>query len=347
VLIEAYVVNHGVNPMKSVQNRIATELSRRLSMSVLETDFDILLPLVKLPNGSDRNTRAFIQFKSSFPQLTKSVSVDYDRIHVSELGEIKTAKLTAVKVSDVLAQINQDYALDIGVSDFTDENLDLPDSNGLVKVEFKFVPDCLKFYSGTEVQTIAIQSPGEQNKSDVTYAVLDVIRSSASAHISNLGYDLATRQYQVARGNLPALIGKYQYEVTIAAGGGLIGFVTSNARVDLEVNRKPGFDLNGWMLDTGTGEFYTNDVKTQLSRSFTFGETLAVIVDKATGIFTIKDEQGVTYSTAPTDIKLLSAVYPAFASNSEFVSKLHINFGQEPFIISTADVIKGYYKPKV
>jgi hypothetical protein len=333
--------------MKPLQKTIATDLSRRLSMSVLETDFDIILPVVKLPDGSDRNSRVFLQFKSSFPQLSKSVSYDYDRVHVSELGEIKTAKLTAVNISDVLAAINADYKLDIAVGDFTDKPLSLPDSNGLVKVEFEFTDSSLKFYSGTEVKTIAQLAVGEQNKSDVIYAVLDPIRSSTAAHISNLGYDLATKQNNVARGNYPATAGKIQYEVTIESGGGMVGFVGSNARVDLEYNLKPGYDLNGWMLNTNTGEFYTNSVSSPLARPFVFGETLAVILDKTTGIITIKDEQGVSYSTSPTDIRLLGAVYPAFSSSSEFTSKLHINFGQEPFVIPTADtVIKGYYKAK-
>jgi hypothetical protein len=85
----------------------------------------------------------------------------------------------------------------------------------------------------------------------------------------------------------------------------------------------------------------------ELACSFRFGETVAVIVNKQTGVVTIMDEQNNEYSTAPTDISLVSAVYPAFASSTQFVSRMHINFGQEPFLINTDDTVKkGYYTTK-
>jgi hypothetical protein len=341
-------VNHGVRiKMKSLKSKIALELSKRIEMPVSETDFDILQPVIKMPDGSDRNSRVFLQFVPSFPHLTKSVSMDYDRIHVSDLGVIKTAKLTAVNVHDVLEQINTDYKLDLKPDDVVNEPLGLPDGVGLVTVNFEFTPECLNFYSGVKIETISSLAVGEQNKSEVVYATIDTLRSSGAAVISNLSYDVATRQNSVARANMPATEGSYQYEVTILSGGLLIGFVTSGAAVDMPENKRPGHDKQGWMFDTSTGEFYTNGVTSPLARSFRFGETVAVIVNKQTGVVTIMDEQNNEYSTAPTDISLVSAVYPAFASSTQFVSRMHINFGQEPFLISTDDTVKkGYYTTK-
>jgi hypothetical protein len=218
---------------------------------------------------------------------------------------------------------------------------------GVVTVNFEFTPECLNFYSGVKIETISSLAVGEQNKSEVVYATIDTLRSSGAAVISNLSYDVATRQNSVARANMPATEGSYQYEVTILSGGLLIGFVTSGAAVDMPENKRPGHDKQGWMFDTSTGEFYTNGVTSPLARSFRFGETVAVIVNKQTGVVTIMDEQNNEYSTAPTDISLVSAVYPAFASSTQFVSRMHINFGQEPFLISTDDTVKkGYYTTK-
>lgn len=330
--------------MKSVKNSIAIELGKRLGRIVSEDNFDVILPVIKLPDESDRNSRVFLQFKPDFPHLTKAVSVDYDRIHVSELGVVKTAKLTAVNVHDVLGQINSDYKLELKPTDVLNEPLGLPDAQGLVTINFKFTPECLEFYSGIKVITIAEQAYGEQNKSEVKYAVIDPLRSGTEVAISNLGYDVAMRQNSVARGTMAASSGLYQFEVTILSGGAMIGFATSGALVDLLPLQKPGYDQNGWMIDTGTGMFYTNGVSSSFSRSFRFGETLAVIVDKTTGVITVKDQEGQTYSTASTDISKTTKVYPAFSSNTEFVSSIHINFGQEPFLIATDNTVKkGYY----
>ena len=341
-------MNHGVSiKMKSLKSKIALELSKRIEMTVSEDDFDILPPVIKMPDGSDRNSRVFLQFAPSFPHLTRTVSMDYDRIHVSDLGVIKTAKLTAVNVHDVLEQINSDYKLDIKPADVVDKPLGLPDGQGLVTIEFEFTPESLNFYSGPKIQTISSLAVGEQNKSEVVYATLDLLRSGSSVVISNLSYDVATRQNSVARANMAATDGAYQYEVTILSGGLLIGFITSGAAVDMPENKRPGHDQQGWMFDTSTGEFYTNGVTSPLARSFSFGETIAVIVNKQTGVVTIKDEQGNEFSTSPTDISKVSAVYPAFASSTQFVSRMHINFGQEPFLISTDDTVKkGYYTTK-
>ena len=53
--------------MKSLKSKIALELSKRIEMTVSESDFDILPPVIKMPDGSDRNSRVFLQFAPSFP----------------------------------------------------------------------------------------------------------------------------------------------------------------------------------------------------------------------------------------------------------------------------------------
>jgi hypothetical protein len=100
--------------------------------------------------------------------------VQYNRIHVSELGPIVIAKRSAVSVSDLLPAINKKYNLFIQSWDISDSILPPADAIGNVSINFTFTENCLQFYSGTRIKLTSelnpIAIPGHASNGTSTYA---------------------------------------------------------------------------------------------------------------------------------------------------------------------------------
>ena len=136
-------ISIGYNPRQILLDMYNLETGRNYDLS----RWDFKNP-IKQTNGSLRNTLIVLFNSVSNENLYGARGVFYNRIHTSALGTITAQKGNNTLVSEVLAQINSQFGIRIGIQDIVDEALPAADTNGNVSFTLNFSANSLQFYSG-------------------------------------------------------------------------------------------------------------------------------------------------------------------------------------------------------
>ncbi len=126
-------------------------LNFKLSTNFKLEDFDFGLPAaVTTPNPTHNTVITFgPKAHSGYYGIRK---IYYNRVHISELGNISVVKGSATRVSHLLQKINQKYGILITELDIYDAVLpDIPQGQTEIEVLLDFRPTSIVFYGGTKI----------------------------------------------------------------------------------------------------------------------------------------------------------------------------------------------------
>lgn len=214
--------------------------------SITTADVDFGLPQRATGSLPVRNTKILITPKSDSGYYGIK-TLWYNRIHISELGNIVVNKGTATTVSQLLPAINSKYGISLTAGDIVDEALS-PAQTGEIVVYLNINPNSLMFYTGLIIPTQGF-TPGTPVNVLVP-AVWDQIVKSALITIGPEEYEMSSAAgISVVRSSTSFTSGKRYFELTNNSVNGLIGFGLSSASTAVLM----GSDANSWALDTFTG----------------------------------------------------------------------------------------------
>ena len=161
-------IGRGFNPRQQLMDLVNRTSIKQYSLETWDfTDVGIL------PNGSENNTKAALINTVVNSGLYNKRAFNYNRIHVSDLGVIRIPKGSAVRVTDMLDQINAFLSTWIYSYDIIDGVLPDIDVDGNVTVNLAFEAHCLQFYSSAKVVLLSDAPVTAITKADVGLPLVD------------------------------------------------------------------------------------------------------------------------------------------------------------------------------
>lgn len=257
-----------------------------------------------------------------------SPRLDYDRIHVSQLGVIVVPKGLAVRVHDLLPVINNKYNINLTEDDV--ENDLLAAGSGNVTIALRIKPESVLFYDGAVIYTPNYPDPATQPLPQVDYfAFWSAYRSSANVVLSDNDRAGLMNAEHMAQTQLPITEGKIYWEIKIDAGSLMIGVGRPDTPKSATNANVLGEDETNWVLNTATGKLHHNGAIFNYTDPIVAGSTIGVLFDYAAGILTFILGNS-TLGTAFTNLPPMPEVYPIMSGALTSNSKGTANFGQVP-----------------
>lgn len=139
-------VGRGFNPRQQIMDMVNVASVKKYSMDAW--DFS---SVARTTNGSIHNTTAAITSSLIGNGMFNKRLIQYNRIHVGDLGIIKVPKGSATHVLDLLNSINSLCSTFIEEQDIVNDPLPSVDVDGNVTISLVFQSSALQFYSGVRI----------------------------------------------------------------------------------------------------------------------------------------------------------------------------------------------------
>lgn len=117
---------------------------RNISVEDYELNFNLSNPEKILTTLPKKNTKLLLIPKMESPYFGIK-TILYNRIHISELGNVFVTRTTQNTTHDLLDQINEKLSIRLNIFDIVDEPLT---QTGSFNIELKIEPNSLVFYDG-------------------------------------------------------------------------------------------------------------------------------------------------------------------------------------------------------
>lgn len=317
---------------------IVTTYNRSTQKRYTVEDFTFSEPTLNA-TGKPTNSQVTLYPKAHTLETT-GITINYNRIHTTELGPLTLKKNGRTKVHEILNELSTSYQYEFLQSDVKNNDLPAADVDDNITVVLEFEPLCYGYYSGTKIHTPETLSVDTVEKTRIDrIAKMSQAYSSFSAAIFNNATWAMTALGKLVRSDLTIPAGKHYWEVTKISRDSLIGFGSRT----MEMNRSNGVGstTNSWALDTATGKLVNSGVAVDFLRPVAERETIGFLLDTNNSTLTVYLSD--TSATTPVAVGTTELVVMACGSD-DTRSTLKFNLGQDPMTYQIPSGVKhGIY----